>query len=183
MSSSKIAPLHTDLDFNSPLSDARVSRLIRTLQPLDGARVVEVGCGWAELLLRIAAAQPSAHAAGIDTDEAAIEHGRANAAARGLSDRVDLQVADALKWDAPAADVAICVGASHAWGGTAAALDALRLLVRPGGRVLLLANPDDPEAERVRAKADEHRKRWLRGYRGVLGFAYLTLARPAERHG
>jgi SAM-dependent methyltransferase len=250
MSSSKIAPLHTDLDFNSPLSDARVSRLIRTLQPLDGARVVEVGCGWAELLLRIAAAQPSAHAVGIDTDEAAIEHGRANAAARGLSDRVDLQVADALKWDAPAADVAICVGASHAWGGTAAALDALRLLVRPGGRVLLgegiwmqpptdaavaalggdpdefgsladlvdlavarglrplevsqasaeewdafesgyalawerwlLANPDDPEAERVRAKADEHRKRWLRGYRGVLGFAYLTLARPAERHG
>jgi hypothetical protein len=88
-----------------------------------------------------------------------------------------------VKWDAPAADVAICVGASHAWGGTAAALDALRLLVRPGGRVLLLANPDDPEAERVRAKADEHRKRWLRGYRRVLGFAYLTLARPAERHG
>jgi hypothetical protein len=59
MSTSKIAPLHTGLDFNSPLSDARVSRIIRTLQPLDGARVAEVGCGWAELLLRIAAAQPS----------------------------------------------------------------------------------------------------------------------------
>ncbi len=33
--------------------------------------------------------------------------------------------------------------------------------------------------EQVRTSADEHRKRWLRGYRGVLGFSYLTLARPA----
>jgi SAM-dependent methyltransferase len=245
MSTPKINPLHADLDFNSPLSDARVARIIRTLQPLDRARVVEVGCGWAELLLRIAAAQPSVTAIGIDADPGAIEHGLANAAARGIADRVDLRVGDVRQWDPPTADVAICVGASHAWGGTAAALDALRLVVRPGGRVLfgegiwlrtptdeavaalggdpaefgtladlvdlavtrglrpldvsqasvdewdafesgyalawerwLLDHPDDPAAEEVRAKADQHRARWLRGYRGVLGFAYLTLVRP-----
>jgi SAM-dependent methyltransferase len=244
----KIAPLHADLDFNSPLSDARVERILRTLQPLDGARVVDVGCGWAELLLRIAAAHGSVSAVGIDTDRAAIEHGRANAAARGLTDRVELHVEQARQWAAPAADVAICVGASHAWGGTADALDALRAMVRPGGRILLgegfwlraptdaamaalggdpeefgsladlvdlavahglrplavsqastdewdafesgyalarerwlLAHPDDPQAQRIRAEADEHRRRWLRGYRGVLGFAYLTLT-PAVAH-
>ncbi|GII25406.1 SAM-dependent methyltransferase [Planosporangium mesophilum] len=244
MPTSKIEPLYTALDFNSPMSDARVARIIRTLQPADGARVVEVGCGWAELLLRIAAAEPSVQAVGIDVNEDLIERGRANAAARGLADRVDLQVADALKWEAPAADVAICIGAGHALGGTAAALDALRRSIRPGGRIVfgegiwaqppteaataalggdpdefgsladlvdlavarglrpldvseasteewdafesgyalgwerwLLDNPADPEAEAVRARADEHRERWLRGYRGVLGFAYLTLGR------
>ncbi len=35
-----------------------------------------------------------------------------------------------------------------------------------------LATHDDPQ---VRARADEHRSRWLRGYRGVMGLAYLTL--------
>ena len=39
-----------------------------------------------------------------------------------------------------------------------------------------LATHDDPA---VRAKADEHRSYWLRGYRGVLGLAYLTLI-PAQ---
>ncbi len=33
---------------------------------------------------------------------------------------------------------------------------------------------DHPEAEEVRASADAHRSMWL-GYRGILGFAYLTL--------
>jgi len=36
-----------------------------------------------------------------------------------------------------------------------------------------------PGADAVRRKADGHRDRWLRGYRDVLGFAYLTLGRPA----
>lgn len=39
-----------------------------------------------------------------------------------------------------------------------------------------LATHDDPA---VRAEADEHRSHWLRGYRRVLGLAYLTLI-PAQ---
>ena len=44
----------------------------------------------------------------------------------------------------------------------------------------LVAHPDHPDAEQLRAKADEHRNRWLHGYRGGFGFAYLTLGRPQE---
>jgi hypothetical protein len=40
---------------------------------------------------------------------------------------------------------------------------------------------DRPEAAEIRAKADDHRNGWLRGYRNVLGFAYLTLSRPFEQ--
>lgn len=85
MPPAKITPLHVDLDFNSPLSDARAARIIRTLQPLAGARVVEIGCGWAELLLRIATSEPTVTCVGIDIDAEAIEHGRAQAVARGLT--------------------------------------------------------------------------------------------------
>ncbi|WP_447003195.1 SAM-dependent methyltransferase [Saccharothrix isguenensis] len=42
----------------------------------------------------------------------------------------------------------------------------------------LLDHPDDPRADEVREIVDDHREGWLKGYRGHLGFAYLTLARP-----
>ena len=38
-----------------------------------------------------------------------------------------------------------------------------------------------PDAADVRAQSDRHRTEWLRGWRNVLGFAYLTLGRPAVR--
>ncbi|WP_238597982.1 SAM-dependent methyltransferase [Saccharothrix sp. ALI-22-I] len=40
----------------------------------------------------------------------------------------------------------------------------------------LLEHPDDPRADEVRATVDDRREGWLKGYRGELGFAYLTLA-------
>jgi SAM-dependent methyltransferase len=39
----------------------------------------------------------------------------------------------------------------------------------------LAAHPDHPLAEETRARVDRHRGMWLRGYRGVMGLAYLTL--------
>ena len=39
----------------------------------------------------------------------------------------------------------------------------------------LLANPAHREASAARERVDDHRTRWLHGYCGVLGFAYLTL--------
>jgi hypothetical protein len=42
----------------------------------------------------------------------------------------------------------------------------------------LLDHPDAPDAAAVRSVVDEHRNGWLHGYRGILGFAYLTLVLP-----
>ncbi|CAL9346412.1 putative protein YjhP [Nocardiopsis dassonvillei] len=144
-----VPPLHRDCDFNGPLSDAHAARLIGTLGPLGGEHIVDVGCGWAELLLRTLEAAPTATGFGIDIGEDSIAHGRANARARGLADRVELVVGDAGEWSGgrdtaqgrPGADVVFNVGSTHVWGGdpvehTTNALEALSALLRPGGRLL-----------------------------------------------
>jgi len=44
----------------------------------------------------------------------------------------------------------------------------------------LLHHAADPRAVALRAAADDHRTRWLRGYRNGLGFCYLTLGVPSR---
>ncbi|MBB5889207.1 SAM-dependent methyltransferase [Kutzneria kofuensis] len=134
-----LPPLHEDLTFHGPLSSSRADLLVRSLGPLDGQHVVDLGCGWAELLLRTVAAGATGH--GVDQDAEAIAHGRKLAIDRGLSDRVTLAVGDAGAWSGEA-DVVIVNGASQVWGGeptshTVNALEAGRRFLRPGGRLLL----------------------------------------------
>ncbi len=232
------------LTFNSPLSGARADAIAGRLAGARPGRVLDIGCGWGELLLRILDRVPDARGEGVDTDEELLVRARSAAAERGLTDRVTFTATPA-QGDTEPADLVLCVGSSHAFGddfGTA--LPALRALVRPGGRLLLgegfwevrgpvdpeyvwpdvlelpslaglvdqvvaaglrplwtetasedewsafesgyladreewlLTHPGHPEALRVGAEADEHRSRWLHGYRHGLGFAYLTLGRP-----
>ncbi|NUS50244.1 MAG: class I SAM-dependent methyltransferase [Nocardioidaceae bacterium] len=42
----------------------------------------------------------------------------------------------------------------------------------------LMSSPEGARAEEERTQADDHRRRWLHGYRNGLGFAYLTLGVP-----
>jgi hypothetical protein len=42
----------------------------------------------------------------------------------------------------------------------------------------LLAHSQHPEAAEVRDRLDRQRSIWLRGHRGYMGFAYLTLGVP-----
>jgi SAM-dependent methyltransferase len=232
------------LDFNSPLSGERAALLLAEAEPAAGARVVDLGCGWGELLLRALEATPGATGDGVDNAASALARGRRNAEARGLADRVTFHEAAAASWPKTGYDLAICIGATHAWPGrTGEALEALRRTVGPGGRVILgegywertpsqaaldglgaepdefgsladlvdqaaasrfrpllistasrdewevfesryagaterwlLANPDHPDATKVRTAVEAHRGGWLRGYRDELGFAYLVLA-------
>ncbi|MEV6241907.1 class I SAM-dependent methyltransferase [Lentzea sp. NPDC051838] len=250
MTKPEIAPLHDDVTFHGPLSEERAARLIRGLE-LDGKHVVDIGCGWAEFLLRALEAAPTATGTGVDRNEADIAYAQANAEKRGLADRVSLQVADVQEWQlGRLADVVIINGASQVFGGdpvqhTANALAAARELLAPQGKLLLgecfwereptaeqleampvprdqcrsladlvdfaqehgyrflaveqanqdewdvfenghalawerwlRANPDSPHADDIREKADRQRGWRLRGWRGVMGLAYLTLQAP-----
>ena len=132
-----IPPLHEDLDFNGPLSSTRADRLLDHLGPLTGAHVVDLGCGWAELLLRAVARGATGH--GVDQDAEAIEHARSLASARGLT--ATLEAADAATWTGTP-DVLVVNGSTHLWGGdptthTATALRTAHTLLPAGGRLLL----------------------------------------------
>jgi cyclopropane fatty-acyl-phospholipid synthase-like methyltransferase len=231
------------LTFHGPLSGERADRLAAELAGRGPAVVVDYGCGWGELLLRVLSAAPDARGVGIDVHGPDIARGTENARQRGLADRVTF-IEGAATDHATMADVVINCGANQAFGTVVEALGALRPLVNPGGVLLygvgiwdrtpteaelarmwpgttvdeclylpdlvdaavaagfrplrietatrdewdefesgyaagpeewLLANRDHPEAARVRAKLDDHRSTWLRGYRDVLGLAYLTL--------
>lgn len=227
------AARYSRLTWNTPLSDEHASLLLDRLEP--AGRVVDLGCGWGELLLRAVARGGSG--TGVDTDEAGLARGRRAAAERGVPAEFVAQSADAWRGTA---DRALCVGSSHTLGGTRAMLATLASVV-PHGRVLigdgcwpspptpaahaifgddvlpladlatacrsagwqilhlstadqrewddfesrhragqrewLLANPDDPRAAEIREQHDERELEYLTAYRGVLGFAYLVLAR------
>ncbi|MFJ7199844.1 MULTISPECIES: SAM-dependent methyltransferase [unclassified Streptomyces] len=250
MTETDLPPRLTRLTFHGPLSEARAARIVDRLGRAAPVRVLDIGCGWGELMLRVLEAVPGATGTGIDLHGEDIARGRANAEARALAGRVEFVEGSAEEVSHGVADLVLCLGASHALssaeppGNTEGALRALRRIVAPGGRVLLAegfwqrsptsaelsamwpdaradefhdlaalvdlavsagfrpvwietagddewedfesgyqsdveewlaAHPDHPLARETRERVDRHRASWLRGYRGVLGMAYLTL--------
>ena len=126
---------HAGLTFNAPLSEERASALVAALPISPGHHVLDLGCGWGELLLRILAAHPASTGTGVDTAKDALDRGVLAAARRGLHERVEFVEADAATF-VDLADIVVAVASSHAFAGPAGALDWLRQSVTPGGRVL-----------------------------------------------
>jgi cyclopropane fatty-acyl-phospholipid synthase-like methyltransferase len=75
------------LTFHGPLSEERASRLTGELAAGTPATMLDIGCGWGELMLRILAAVPDASGTGVDIDGGDISRARGNAAERGLDGR------------------------------------------------------------------------------------------------
>lgn len=132
--------------FNAPLGDTRAAKLVDALVAGAPDTVVDLGCGRAELLLRVLAASSTSRGVGVDIDVELLDDATDRAKARALHDRVSFVAADAARWSEPA-DVAICVGASHAFGGTGIALTHLRSAIDARhallGDVCWVAPPDE----------------------------------------
>jgi cyclopropane fatty-acyl-phospholipid synthase-like methyltransferase len=136
-------PLHHDLTFLTAESPSTV---------------LDVGCGWGELLLRVLEAAPGATGTGLDLDEQALAAGRAAAEHRGVADRTTFEARDARDVRGTV-DAVTCIGASQIWGPDAggslpldygAALTALRALLPRGGCLVygegVWSRPPTPEA-------------------------------------
>ncbi|MFF1705804.1 SAM-dependent methyltransferase [Streptomyces sp. NPDC058252] len=136
-------PRLTRLTFHGPLSEARATRLVERLTRTNPATVLDIGCGWGELMLRLLTAAPAAKGVGIDLNAEDLARGRQNATDRGLSARVDFVKESALGTARGPADLVLCLGSGHALSEaeppthTAEVLRELRRLVADGGRVLL----------------------------------------------
>ena len=107
-------PPLTRLTFHGPLSEARAARIVARLAASRPGTVLDIGCGWGELMLRILAAVPEATGLGLDTGEGDLARGRASAQARGLGGRVTFVRESAVRTTRGPADLVLCVGSSHA---------------------------------------------------------------------
>ena len=250
----QLGPLHEDMVFLSPMSEARATGFVDWLADglTAGATLLDVGCGWGELSLRVAAAAPQATVVGVDLDQDALAEATRRARERGLGERAAYLPGDGATTGPDEVDALVAIGASQVWGPDveeaqpldyAAALSGIRDRVRRGARVLYgdavwtrsptpeaiaplarrddefvsiaelvdlavehgfapiavqeasleewdafesgftaryatwLAehDPDDPDAPEVRERAQRQRDAYFRGYRGILGLAYLQL--------
>ena len=140
----------TRMRWNAPLSEPHADLLLDRMA-LGAGALTDLGCGWGELLLRALERAPDLRGTGVDTDGTGLARGRAAARERGLASRVDWAEADAATWAGPA-ERAFCVGASHAFGSTKAALERLARVV-PSGRLLygdgFWAAPPTPAAREI----------------------------------
>lgn len=134
MTDALAAARYARVRWNTPLAEDHADLLLDRLALDAGTSVVDLGCGWGELLLR-AVARTGTTGVGVDTDPAALDRGRRAAQARGLADLVEFVEEAAASWRG-SADRALCVGSSHAMGGSRAMLAALADVV-PTGRVLI----------------------------------------------
>jgi SAM-dependent methyltransferase len=101
------------------------------------ARVLDIGCGNGDLLLKLTTRLPGTTFTGVDISSANIAAARTAAQAQGLSDQIDFIVADYMKLPFPAFDLVISYSTLHLID---AATDALFAKIsgelRPGGKLV-----------------------------------------------
>lgn len=130
--------------FNAPLGGARAAELCEWLAARVPERVLDLGCGRGALLRTLRALLPDADLVGVDTDSDAIRSSRhmESEAVRPIH----FHCKSATEWREPA-DAVLCIGSSHALGGTRSMLERLRELCPRGkalvGDAVFLAEPDE----------------------------------------
>ncbi|MEU8295580.1 class I SAM-dependent methyltransferase [Streptomyces pseudogriseolus] len=129
---------HAEHPIRSPLDDGSVRRLLERGLTQGDERVLDLGCGGGEWLLRALTTRPDAHAEGVDISETALAHAAGAALDLGVQDRLVLhhRKAEEFVSEQPF-DVVLSFGAAHAFGGFLPTLAAARAHLAPGGRVLI----------------------------------------------
>jgi len=127
---------HRDHVVCNPLSVEKVDEIVHLLDLPAGARVLDIACGKAEILVRVAE-RYACTGIGVDISPYAARDARARAGSR-VPGKLEIVEQDGAEFRADAAsfDLAMCVGASWTFGGHAATLGALAGWVRPGGLVM-----------------------------------------------
>lgn len=127
------AATHGDLALHNPLDPARLDEVIWRVPLRPEDRVLDIGCGVGELLLRLHA-RHGAGGVGIDNSPVQIERARAR-----TPETADLEFVegDAAAYDGGPFALTACIGSIHALGGLDQGLARMAQLTRPGGWVML----------------------------------------------
>jgi cyclopropane fatty-acyl-phospholipid synthase-like methyltransferase len=129
---------HTGIAIGNPIPAAVLDRFIGECALSKGDRLLDIGCGRGELVLR-AVERTGCTAVGIDQSPHQIAIARAEAARRVPDADVVFHeaAAGAVPLEARAFRVVACVGSTHAYGGLSPALASLTEFLEPSGRLLV----------------------------------------------
>lgn len=127
------AATHRGLAFHNPLEPAQVDDVIARIPLARGARVLDVGCGPGELLVRLHA-RHAVRGIGIDASGVQIAEARRR---RPAGAELEFVEGDAGAHTGGGYDLTACLGSIHALGGLHPGLARLAAMTRPGGWVLL----------------------------------------------
>ena len=123
---------HAGVPFANPLDPAAIDAAIAALDLPLGARVLDIGCGYGELLVRIKQAHPGVTTIGIEPAHEWAEAARA----RGVDEVREAMLEDAAP-DSEELDLVCCLASSHAIGPWDRAMAAMAEWTKPGGAALI----------------------------------------------
>jgi SAM-dependent methyltransferase len=151
---------HSRHPIKAPVEDSVVLTLLEHGLLRGATRVLDLGCGSGEWLLRALSGRPQLRAEGVDISAAGLELAHNRAGDLGVADRLRLHHCEAAEFESPDPfDLVISVGATHAFGGLTATLAAARGYLADGGCVLIgecyWERPPNPEAVELFGELDD----------------------------
>lgn len=126
--------------FNNPFTPERIDSLLDELWLTETAKILDVGCGQGELILRLLQ-RFNCQAVGIDVDETAVQIAQQKLA--NYAPNVTLHTAPFghITFPANQFDACFSLGTTHAFGDVGEALDnafaSLKVITKPGGLIIL----------------------------------------------
>jgi cyclopropane fatty-acyl-phospholipid synthase-like methyltransferase len=152
---------HGGLLIWNPAGPAKIDRALSDLAFTEESRCLDVGCGRAEVLVRLAE-RFGVHGTGIDSSTFAVDLARTEASRRARPGLVEITCGRFEDVSLPEDhyDLAICLGATHAIGGYDKTLSILGKLTRPGGHLLVGESywrraPDPEYLKEIEGTADD----------------------------
>ncbi|GAA1678304.1 class I SAM-dependent methyltransferase [Nonomuraea maheshkhaliensis] len=130
---------HGDHPIAAPVSESELVRLLTRAALPPRARILDLGCGEGAWLTRALTLHPDATADGVDLSESGLAAAAEEAGRRGVADRLRLHRTPAADYrGAEPYDLVLSVGATHAFGGLAPTLAAVRDHLRPSSGLALV---------------------------------------------
>jgi SAM-dependent methyltransferase len=154
-----------DIELINPTTPEKILTIGRVAGMAPGKTLIDYGCGYAEPLV-LWAESFGISGVGIDIRQQSVERARRKIAGRGLSERLQIVHGPGANYECQPGsfDFAACVGASFVWDGYRQALQAMRKVIRPQGKILI-GEPywllENVPPDLAQAQTEIHSEAWL----------------------